>query len=93
MSFPNLVARPGAALHSIATGVPVNGVNVFNLGLRPAVVNPDRLDLFVYALGPSVSGASIVSYDPVTDDLTVSFVQGGSDACKVEAVENHTGTW
>jgi len=93
MSFPNLVLRPRATQHSIATGVPSNGLNVFNIGMNPRQVNPDRLDLYVYALGPSVSGASIVAYNPLTGDIMVDFAQGGSDPCKVEAVSDHTTPW
>jgi len=95
MAFPNLVAEPsGAKYHSTATGVPNNGNNIFALGILPLnKVNSDRLKFTVTPQGPSVTGTTFVSYNAVTGQVTLNFVQGGADACRVDAELEHSIGW
>jgi hypothetical protein len=90
MSFPNLVMRPGGVQWCEATGVPTNGVNtiLLDFGVPLAVIDPSWVDVAVQAMGPSVTGATVVSI--VGNVLTMNFVQSGADACKVVAHLEHT---
>jgi hypothetical protein len=95
MAFPNLIpVDTKAKYHSGAVGVPVNGNNVFNLGIEPRVkVDPNRLVFLVNPLGSSVTGASFVSYDSATGNVTMSFAQSGADQCSVDAHLEHSIEW
>jgi hypothetical protein len=94
MAIPSLVADPLAKYHSSATGVPANGANVFALGILPLnKVNPDRLKFTVTPQGPSVTGATFVSYNSLTGMVTMSFVQGGVDAVRIDAELVHSINW
>jgi hypothetical protein len=95
MPIPNLTPVDSKAkYHSTGQGAPVNGNNVFNLGIEPkAKVDPNRLIFNVTPLGPSITGASFVSYDPVTGNVTMSFAQSGADQCVVDANLEHSIEW
>lgn len=94
MPFPNLTPLPQAKYHSSATGVPDNGNNVFALGITPfSKVNPDRLKITVKPQGPSVTGATFVSYNSATGNVTMNFAQSGADACEVDVELDHSSEW
>lgn len=91
MAFPNLVLKTGGVLTSTATGVPVNGNNTFLLNIPTKNIDSTNwLKLNIFALGPSVTGATFVSLSPDNTSVTVNFVQTGADQCKVEAVLVHS---
>ena len=98
MSFPALALRPGGALTVEGTGVPANGPNVittnFNLSPQELTNDPfitDWLDLDVYALGPGVSGASLVAVASDLSTITINFTQTASDSAKVTATLKWSG--
>ena len=95
MSFPDLLPTDSKAkYHSSRSGVPVNGNNQFALGITPFVkVDPNRLIFTVKPLGPSVTGATFVSYNPLTGNVVMSFAQSGLDACSVDAELEHSIEW
>jgi len=88
MSFPDLVLRPGGALWSSAQGTPVNGSNTFNMGLPEHITDqefdPNWVFITVEALGPSVTGVSFVSFSPDNTQVTLDFIQSGTDQVIVE---------
>lgn len=90
MAFPNLVQRPGSRLWSEATGVPVNGPNTFALDLDPALVEAEWLFFDIQSLGPSVNGVSFVSLSADKTQITLDFIQTGTDAVRVVAQLLHT---
>jgi hypothetical protein len=100
MSFPDLQLKPSqkgndAVLHSEATGVPDNGDNTFQIGIDPkkTPIDPDKVEITIYLNG-SVTGATLVgAVDAETGNVTVNFVQGGADACRVACVMHHTVVW
>lgn len=94
MSIPNLVPQSASArFHSTGQGAPVNGNNVFNCGLNRKQVDPDQLVFNITPLGPSVLGASFVSYNPDTGDVTMNFVQTGTDQVVVDLTLEHSIVW
>ncbi len=90
MPIPNLSLIPGGVLHSTGQGVPVNGVNVFQLGIAADQVNTDWLRFFAIAKGPSVQSAEFVGYDPVTGNVTLTVVQVGTDEIRIDAWVAHS---
>jgi hypothetical protein len=95
MSFPNLTPTPSGVLHASATGVPVNGVNVFDIGINiepPTGLTDKDLDdwitIRVWALGASVTAASYIGR--AGNLISVAFTQSGADQCFVEAEVTHS---
>jgi hypothetical protein len=78
-----------------SVGVPDPGPNVIPLpyvalGIDPGIIDLQRLEFRVEALGPSVTGASVVSLAPDKTSVTIDYTQGGGDATLTRAVLNHT---
>ena len=78
-----------------SVGVPDPGANVVPLpwvgqGVDPVLIDLDRIDVRVEALGPSVTGASVVSLAPDKLSITIDYTQGGGDATLTRATLNHT---
>lgn len=86
MAFPNLVLTTGGVLHSQNTGTPTNGVNTFALNIDPDLIDPNWLTINVYPLGSSIQSATSggLSVDKTT--FTITFVQTGTDQCRIEAI-------
>ena len=93
MAFPDLVLRSGGVHHAEANGQPVNGVNTFALAIPPAIVEEDFLDVEVEFDGSSITGVSNPVVSPDKTQLSLNFVQTGTDTCTVRAVQNHSITW
>jgi hypothetical protein len=103
MSMPDLEpkfdARKGSnsTMYAEVTGVPDNGNNVIGLpwvdqGIPPSQVEEDWIEFRVEALGPSVTGASVVggSLSPDKRSITLNFSQSGGDAAILSANLIHT---
>lgn len=88
--FPGLVRRPGSALWSEATGVPVDGNNTFALGLDPLTIQEDWLQITVDALGSSVLHAEYVGLSADRTQITINFSQAGTDPARVIVQNTHT---
>jgi len=88
VSFPNLQLKPGGVLHSVATGVPVDGDNTFELGFDLENINDEWLRIDVFALGSQVTGATYVSRSGT--QVTMNFTQLGTDQARVEAKIIHS---
>ena len=103
MSFPDLQPRPddrqgpsGASeLWAEATGLPDNGNNTFmlpfiGLGVNPAAITEDWLNITIQPLGPSITGATFVSLSGDKQFMTLNFVQGGADQARVTVEVIHS---
>lgn len=99
MSFPNLTPTPNSSgrrvLHASATGVPINGVNTFDIGIDLLALEnaadpnlDDWITIRVWALGTSVLGASYAGR--LGNLVFVNFQQTGVDPCFVEAEVTHS---
>ena len=93
MGFPALTPTPQGVLHASGTGVPVNGVNAFDIGIDLTELQDVDLDdwivIRVWSLGPSVNNASYVGR--MGNIIFVNFQQTGADQCFVEAEVTHSG--
>jgi len=96
MSFPDLTPTPNGVLHGSGTGVPVNGVNEFDIGIDLEKYDKeigvakveDWLTVRVWALGTSVINANYVGRSG--SKIKVNFQQTGIDPCFVESDLAHS---
>lgn len=103
MAFPDLDPRPddrggisgASTLWAEATGLPDNGNNTFELpfiglGVPPAAITEDWLEISVQPIGPSITGVDFVSLSADKRFLTLNFAQGGADEARVTVEVVHT---
>jgi hypothetical protein len=101
MAFPNLLPKPDARAGKTSdiwaenTGQPDNGNNTIGLpfvaqGVDPNDIDEDWLDLYIEALGPSVTAANFVSLAPDKQSMVVNFTQGGTDNAYMRVRSYHS---
>ncbi len=100
MAFPGLLPITydnGVQSNQVCerVGVPDNGNNVIALpwvgqGIPAALIDLDRIEFRVEALGASVTGATVVSLSADKTSATLSYAQSGLNSARTRATLHHT---